>query len=296
MVSSFYTAISGSKSYQAAMDTIADNIANVNTVGFRAKNVEFDSLLSQTLAQPANGRNAAGAGIGTVDQVGMGVRVSATAMVTTQGSIKTTDKNFDLAISGDGWFGVQGPNGNQPAYTRNGIFNPDQNGNLVTTQGFKVLGMTSGALINNGDGTGSVSSTTYPGNMLGQTASPIILPPALTCPGTAAVPAVTTTISPQTIVLADPEQALQTNFAVTDTTVPTTIDFGPVHSTVGQMNIYDTSGALVQKIDLTTEQLNSGKYQWDGTTNTGTQAPLGNYTSKILYPGSTNQDIKFTLP
>lgn len=129
---SFYNGVSGSKTYMIGMDTIANNIANVNTVGFKGKTAEFATVFSQTMT-----------GSGTtpvVSQAGLGSRVDATTLDLSQGSIVTSDNTFDLAIAGDGWFAVRGE-GNERFYTRNGEFHTDAGEYLTTAGGNRVQGL-----------------------------------------------------------------------------------------------------------------------------------------------------------
>ncbi len=130
MIQAFYTGISGLKTYSAGIDVVSDNLANTNTIGYRGYNVEFASLFENSI-------NSANAGV--VDSsVGVGSRLQATSMIQTNGSLLLSDRSTDLAISGDGWFGVQG--NEAPLYTRDGSFMFDANDDLVTIDGLHVLG------------------------------------------------------------------------------------------------------------------------------------------------------------
>jgi flagellar hook protein FlgE len=131
MNSSFYTAISGIKSDQYAMDVIADNISNVNTVGFKSSTAEFSSLFASTLSGSYTDP--------TVNNIGLGTQSQTTALNLSQGSLQTTDGVFDLALDGEGWFGVIGADGNT-YYTRSGDFTADANGNLVNGSGYYLSG------------------------------------------------------------------------------------------------------------------------------------------------------------
>ncbi len=128
---SFYNGVSGSKTYMYGLDNIANNIANVNTVGFKGKTTEFATVFSQTLT--GSGTTPA------VSQVGLGSRVNATPLDLSQGSIVQSDKTFDLAIGGDGWFAVK--NGDEKLYTRNGEFYVDAGEYLTTSAGNYVQGV-----------------------------------------------------------------------------------------------------------------------------------------------------------
>jgi flagellar hook protein FlgE len=269
MVASFYNGVSGAKSLQTAIDTWGDNIANVNTVGFRANNVEFDAMLNQSLAQPANSNNADGAGVGTINQVGLGVRVSATVMVNTQGSIQQTENNFDLAIQGDGWFAVQGPNDNLPAYTRNGVFNVDEVGNFTTDQGYKVLGMTSTNMTVNADGTGVVTSLENPPNLLTKAASPIVLPYQMTCPGEPAIPPVIISMPPQT----------KEHISGSDMEVSYTLPF----STPATVVITNANGEVVNTLYPEQNVSGDNKVLWNAKDANGDDIPTGTYYATVNY-------------
>ncbi|GHV59146.1 hypothetical protein FACS1894103_1950 [Campylobacterota bacterium] len=134
----FWTAISGAKTHQSAIDTAANNIANINTTGYRGSQFEFSSLFSRFYAVNAQTVSS--------DQ-GLGVRTGATTMDNRNGSYQQTDNLFDFAINDDGWFGVMANNtmdGQKVAYTRAGAFSRDQTGALVTQNGNYVLGTSFG--------------------------------------------------------------------------------------------------------------------------------------------------------
>jgi flagellar basal-body rod protein FlgG len=136
MLRALYTAATGSQSQQFNIDVISNNVANVNTTGYKKSRAEFQDLLSQTYS-------AAGAltSQGTTDpvgvQVGLGVQVSATQRIFLPGSIAQTGNPLDLAIQGDGFFQVQ-RDGGDIGYTRDGSFKRDANGTLVTSDGYPV--------------------------------------------------------------------------------------------------------------------------------------------------------------
>jgi flagellar hook protein FlgE len=141
--STFYTGVSGLKSYQSAIDITSNNIANVSTVGFRSYNTEFSSIYENVMNSGAPKGNV-------TNTIGGGVRVQASSMSLDKGSISLTDRNTDLAIDGDGWFGVQnGVDGSTPLYTRNGNFTFDKNGSLVTDDSHYVLGTLAGNIKGN---------------------------------------------------------------------------------------------------------------------------------------------------
>jgi len=141
MTQAFYSGISGVKTHSAGIDIVSDNIANISTVGYRGNGYEFSSLF-ESLLNSGDGLNS------SVDNtVGLGTRVSATPMMQGLGSEILSDRSTDLAILGDGWFGIQGKE--TPLYTRDGGFSFDENDDLVTQDGFHVLG-TMGSNIFNG--------------------------------------------------------------------------------------------------------------------------------------------------
>ncbi|MEN8302500.1 MAG: flagellar hook-basal body complex protein [Campylobacterota bacterium] len=130
MTQAFYSGISGLKTYSAGIDVISDNLANTNTIGYRGYNVEFASMFEESLST---------ANAGIIDStIGVGSRVQTTSMIQTNGSLLLSDNSTDLAVDGDGWFGVQG--NDDPVYTRDGSFTFDANSDLVTTDGYHVLG------------------------------------------------------------------------------------------------------------------------------------------------------------
>jgi flagellar hook protein FlgE len=130
MFTSFSTALSALSACSTAIDVTGNNLANLNTVGFKASEVSFHDLVTQSL----------GAGLGDT-QVGFGVGTPTTARLFTQGAIQTTGGPLDAAIQGDGFFLVQGPGGSTE-YTRAGNFQTDSSGNLETATGQPVLGWT----------------------------------------------------------------------------------------------------------------------------------------------------------
>ncbi len=134
MMRALSTAASGMRAQQLYVDTIANNLANVNTTAFKSSRTEFQDLLYQTLSP--NQRQVAAAGIQPV-QVGHGVRLAAVRRNFTQGPTKVTGNALDLAIGGDGFFQVQQADGSF-AYTRDGNFSMDGEGSLVTPSGLRV--------------------------------------------------------------------------------------------------------------------------------------------------------------
>lgn len=137
MIQAFYTGINGIKSHQTSIDVIADNLANTSTLGFRGYTAEFSSLFEKSLSTTAD----INAGIG------LGSRVNAITMNDSVGTLQLSERSTDMAIMGDGWFGIQGEG--SPLYTRDGSFTFDRERDLVTADGYYVLG-TMGKNINNG--------------------------------------------------------------------------------------------------------------------------------------------------
>ena len=119
MMRALYTAATGMRAEQTNVDTIANNLSNVNTTGFKGQRTEFKSLLYQTIQTRSTSGNGDAKPVGA--QVGLGTRVAATTSTYTQGSLTETDRPTDFAIEGDGFFAVRGTDG-QTYYTRNGAF------------------------------------------------------------------------------------------------------------------------------------------------------------------------------
>ncbi|BCY15169.1 flagellar hook protein FlgE [Actinoplanes sp. L3-i22] len=138
MLRSLYSGISGLHAHQQMMDVTGNNIANVNTVGYKSASVQFEDALSQM--QGAAGSPQGGMGGTNPSQVGLGVRVAGITSNFSQGSAQTTGKSGDMMIQGDGFFVTR--SGNEQLYTRAGSFFFDGNGTLVTTTGEPVQGWT----------------------------------------------------------------------------------------------------------------------------------------------------------
>jgi flagellar basal-body rod protein FlgG len=134
MMRSLWTAASGMVSQQFNIDTIANNLSNVNTTGFKKNRAEFEDLIYQTLLMagtPATEVTEVPTGI----QVGHGVRTAATQKLFSQGSLQSTENQLDLALEGEGFFKVQLYDGSV-AYTRDGSFKVDSNRQVVTANGY----------------------------------------------------------------------------------------------------------------------------------------------------------------
>jgi len=145
MMSSMYSGVSGLKMHQKKMDVIGNNIANVNTLGYKKGQVTFKEVFSQTV-KGAGGAQG-GKGGTNPQQVGLGGQLGSINTIHTQGAVQRTDNPTDLMIDGDGYFIISDDASlNNKYYTRAGNFDVDYNGNLVTSDGFKVLGYDNGEL------------------------------------------------------------------------------------------------------------------------------------------------------
>lgn len=138
MMRSLFSAVSGLRNHQTAMDVIGNNISNVNTTSFKAKSVIFNDIFSQTISGASGATDNTG---GTnAKQIGLGMTISGIRVSTTEGSTQSTGNPLDFAISGQGYFLVQGADGNT-YYTRNGATQLDDEGNLVYPTGEHIMGV-----------------------------------------------------------------------------------------------------------------------------------------------------------
>lgn len=139
MMRSLFSGVAGLKTHQTKMDVIGNNIANVNTVGYKAQSVSFSDVLYQT-TQSASGPNAStGRGGTNAMQIGLGSKVAAmSTSVSDSGGSQATNNPFDLMINGNSMFIVN--DGTQNFFTRAGNFTTDASGNLVTSSGYSVMG------------------------------------------------------------------------------------------------------------------------------------------------------------
>jgi flagellar basal-body rod protein FlgG len=133
MLRALYTAASGMEAQQLNIDTIAHNLANINTSGFKLRKAQFQDLLYQNIRQ-AGASNTATTEIPVGLQVGLGTKPVASEIIFSQGDFSETKNPFDIVIQGQGFFQVRQTNG-QIAYTRNGNFHMNRDGNLVTSEG-----------------------------------------------------------------------------------------------------------------------------------------------------------------
>jgi len=203
MLKSLFSGVSGLQSHQVAMDVESNNIANVNTVGFKYSRANFSDLLAQTKSIATapqgdlGGKNAV--------QVGLGASVASMTKIFSQGSIQNSDKNTDVAIQGDGFFIVSSDAGDTYKYTRAGDFKFDADGNFVDNNGYVAQGWVRDSV------TGIVDSTAPISN--------IQIAPGLTTPASATKEVVlkANLNSGSKIESASPAYAVDTNGNVTDT-------------------------------------------------------------------------------
>ncbi|HEC1796626.1 TPA: flagellar hook protein FlgE [Campylobacter lari] len=169
MMRSLWAGVSGLQAHQYAMDVEGNNIANVNTFGFKYSRADFSTLMSQTskIATAPDG-NLGGK---NPMQVGLGAGVNSTTRIHSQGNIQTTDKNTDMAINGDGFFIVSNDGGTTQFFTRAGDFKTDAVGNFVDNNGYTVQGW------NYNQETGQIDSST--------SVQDIVIPPGMSMPARA---------------------------------------------------------------------------------------------------------------
>ena len=140
MMRSMYSGVSGLRVHQTRMDVIGNNIANVNTVGFKSGRVVFSDVFSQTSRGAGSPNMDTGRGGTNPMQIGLGANVYSIDNLMMRGSVQRTDNPTDLAIDGEGFFIVRGGNYDTYKFTRAGNFTLDSVGNLVTPAGLNVLG------------------------------------------------------------------------------------------------------------------------------------------------------------
>ncbi|MCR6590992.1 flagellar hook protein FlgE [Campylobacter insulaenigrae] len=169
MMRSLWSGVSGLQAHQYAMDVEGNNIANVNTFGFKYSRADFSTLMSQTskIATAPDG-NLGGK---NPMQVGLGTGVNSTTRIHSQGNVQTTDKNTDLAINGDGFFVVSNDGGVTQFFTRSGDFKTDAVGNFVDNNGYTVQGW------NYNQETGQIDSS--------KSVEDIVIPPGMSMPARA---------------------------------------------------------------------------------------------------------------
>jgi flagellar basal-body rod protein FlgG len=138
MMRALYSSAAGMHSQQLNLDVIANNLANVNTTGFKKAKIEFQDLLYQTI-RPAGAEQGNGFQLPTGIQVGHGSQAVATSRIFTNGELTQTGERLDVAIQGDGFFEVQLPDGSR-AYTRDGALKTSADGQIVTSDGLPLQG------------------------------------------------------------------------------------------------------------------------------------------------------------
>jgi flagellar hook protein FlgE len=224
LFTSMFNGLSGLRANSVDLSVIGDNIANSNTIGFKGSRVAFEDALGETLI---------GSGVNG-GQVGLGVNVQAVQRILTQGSLANTGIATDLAIQGEGFFIVEGAEGQ--AFTRNGQFTVDQDGNLVTLSGDRVQGFQA-------NGAGQVGST------LGD----------ITVANVSAPPKATTSVT------------LQANLDSTATALPGGAAFDPANPTAtsnfqSSITVFDSLGNPVQA-DVYYRKTADGAWEWHALTD-----------------------------
>lgn len=127
----------GMLAQQLNVDTISNNIANMTTTGFKRQRAEFQDLLYQTKVRPGSTSSDSATTVPAGIQQGLGVKAGSVYRINEQGAIQNTGNKFDLAIEAEGWFPITLPSG-ETAYTRDGAFQLDQNGQMVTAEGYAL--------------------------------------------------------------------------------------------------------------------------------------------------------------
>jgi len=248
MTTSFYTAVSGVKTQQFGIDTWGNNISNINTIGYKYSNPEFASLMSA---------GAKGPGVEGFNDVGLGARAQTTALNFTEGSLENTERGLDLALSGNGFFGIKksgDTTGNY--YTRAGNFSTDANGNLVTQNGDFVLGQMSKGIKINGDGSATVGMDSVDTVISGpgsQTA--LKLPKLLTHPGRPGKDAIIGSVSPFEVTV--------TSDGASKVPLPVKIPYYIPKDTVPTAHIYDSTGKEVSTLYILSQWKGEHEYTWN---------------------------------
>jgi len=132
-----HIAATGMKAQELNVEVISNNVANMRTTGFKKQRADFQDLLYQNLRRMGTETSDAGTIVPTGIQIGSGVKIASTARIMSQGSLEQTGKDLDLAIRGEGFFQIDLPDGTT-GYTRDGSFERDADGQLVTVDGYTV--------------------------------------------------------------------------------------------------------------------------------------------------------------
>lgn len=127
----------GMLAQQMNVDTISNNIANMTTTGFKRQRIDFKDLIYQNLSRPGTQSSDVGTIMPSGLQLGLGVRAGSVYRIHEQGALQITDNPLDLALTGDGFFQIELPDG-EIVYSRSGIFQVNQDGEIVTTQGYRI--------------------------------------------------------------------------------------------------------------------------------------------------------------
>ncbi|MGE5416461.1 MAG: flagellar basal-body rod protein FlgG [Acidobacteriota bacterium] len=140
MFRALYTAATGMYGQQLNVDTISNNIANVNTAGFKKSRVDFQDLLYQTIQKPTvNEDTGVNQPMGV--SIGLGTKPAAIQTMFSMGNLTPTNNPLDVAINGEAFFKVTVPGYEDPQYTKNGAFSIDAEGNMVNSDGYKIVGV-----------------------------------------------------------------------------------------------------------------------------------------------------------
>jgi flagellar basal-body rod protein FlgG len=132
-----HTAATGMMAQELNVQVISNNIANLRTTGYKRQRAQFQDLLYETLRRPGASTSDQGTQLPAGLEIGSGVKTGSTPRVMTQGNLTSTEKDYDIAVRGDGFFRIRLPDG-RTAYTRDGSFELDSQGQLVTREGYLV--------------------------------------------------------------------------------------------------------------------------------------------------------------
>jgi flagellar basal-body rod protein FlgG len=138
MERALWSAVTGMQAQELSLDTIANNLANINTTSFKSSRINFQDLLYSAISTP--GATSGQSQLPTGIQVGHGTKVASIAKQFRQGSLIDTGGDFDIAIEGEGFFEIEMPDGTK-AYTRDGSFKMNSSGEIVTSDGYRVAGI-----------------------------------------------------------------------------------------------------------------------------------------------------------
>ena len=133
-----HIAATGMRAQELNVEVISNNVANMRTTGYKRQRADFQDLLYQNLRRMGTNSSANGTIVPTGVQIGSGVKTASTARIMSQGNLTQTGKELDVAVRGEGFFQIQMPDGGT-AYTRDGSFERDPNGQLVTIDGYAIL-------------------------------------------------------------------------------------------------------------------------------------------------------------